>query len=60
MEEGSRSEGPPGEIVLPFELAMQWLDVMEDAADTLQAADNLAVLAKLEPLLDDLARRLGL
>jgi hypothetical protein len=33
---------------------------MEDAADSLQAADNLAVLARLEPLLDDLGRRLGL
>jgi hypothetical protein len=50
----------PTRSVLPFELAMQWLDVMEDAADTLQAANNLAVLAKLEPLLDDLGRRLGL
>jgi hypothetical protein len=48
------------EIVPPIGLAMQWLDVMEDIADTLQAADNPAAPAKLEPLLDDLGRRLGL
>ena len=46
--------------MLPFELAMQWLEVTEDAADTLtEAADNLAVLAKLEPLVDNLGRRLA-
>lgn len=59
MEEEPAS-GPPGDITLGLEEALDLLAALEDARDVLVDTDHLSVLAQVEDQIQRLSRKLGL
>lgn len=59
MEEEPAS-GPPGDIALGLEEALDLLAALEDARDVLVDTDHLSVLAQVEDQIQRLSRKLGL
>jgi hypothetical protein len=51
--------GPPGDVVLTLEQALELLAALEDARDILVDTDHLAVLAQVEDQIQRLSRKLG-
>lgn len=58
MEEEPAS-GPPGDIALGLEEALDLLAALEDARDVLVDTDHLSVLAQVEDQIQRLSRKLG-
>lgn len=58
MEHGSAA-GPPGDVVLTLEQALDLLAALEDARDILVGTDHLSVLAQVEDQTQRLSRKLG-
>lgn len=51
--------GPPGDVVLTLEQALDLLAAREDARDILVGRDHLSVLAQVEGQIQRLSRTLG-
>lgn len=51
--------GPPGDIALGLEEALDLLAALEDARDVLVDTDHLSVLAQVEHQVQRLSRKLG-
>jgi hypothetical protein len=57
--EDEPTAGPPGEVALTLEQALDLLATLEDARDILIGSDHLSVLAQVEDQIQRLSRRLG-
>lgn len=51
--------GPPGDVALTLEQALDLLAALEDARDILVGTDHLSVLAHIEDQIQRLSRKLG-
>ena len=58
MEHGPAA-GPPVDVVLTLEQALDLLAALEDARDILVGTDHLSVLAQVEDQIQRLSRKLG-
>ncbi len=58
--EDEPASGPPGDIALGLEEALELLAALEDARDVLVDSDHLSVLAQVEDQIQRLSRKLGL
>ena len=53
------ASGPPGDIALGLEEALDLLAALEEARDVLVDGDHLSVLAQVEDQIQRLSRKLG-
>ncbi|MDA8309451.1 MAG: hypothetical protein M0Z46_02355 [Actinomycetota bacterium] len=59
LVEDVAATGPPGDVVLTLEQALDLLAALEDARDVLVGTDHLSVLAQVEGQIQRLSRKLG-
>jgi len=57
--EDEPTAGPPGEVALTLEQALDLLAALEDARDILVGTDHLSVPAQVEEQIQRLSRKLG-
>ena len=57
--EDAPTPGPPGDVALTLEQALELLAALEDARDFLVGTDHLSVLVQVEEQIQRLSRKLG-